>query len=201
MTEHHPDTWIAFSGTRRVAAGSPANALKTLKTFASANPEQPLLIFDAGSSRLVEIDLRAPLSELQDQLPAPAPDQPAAEAAPPATRTPGRPKLGVVAREVTLLPRHWEWLGKQPGGASVALRKLVEAAQRSSRDSDRVRAAQESAYRFMTAMAGDEPNYEEAIRALFAGDLQQLEQLIQSWPRDIGEHAGALAQACKADDR
>ncbi len=71
----------------------------------------------------------------------------------------GRPKLGVVAREVTLLPRHWDWLNAQPGGASVALRKLVEQARRANGDADRARAAREAAYHFMSAMAGDLPAF------------------------------------------
>ena len=82
----------------------------------------------------------------------------------------GRPKLGVVAREVTLLPRHWDWLNSQSGGASVALRKLVEAARLAGDDKDRTRHAQEAAYRFMTALAGNLPGYEEATRALYAAD-------------------------------
>ena len=80
------------------------------------------------------------------------------------------PKLGVVAREVTLLPRHWQWLGSQPGGASVAIRKLVEAARRANQEVDQRRQTQEAAYHFMSAMAGNLPNFEEASRALFAND-------------------------------
>ena len=115
------------------------------------------------------------------------------EAAPPARRGPGRPRLGVVAREVTLLPRHWDWLALQPGGASVAIRKLVEAARRSSGDKDRVRFAQEATYRFVSAIAGDKPHYEEAIRALFAADAARFDKLIAEWPADIRDHALVLA--------
>lgn len=103
----------------------------------------------------------------------------------------GRPKLGVVAREVTLLPRHWEWLAAQPGGASVALRKLVEEARRSQ--SGRARQAQERAYHFMNAMAGDLPGFEEATRALFAGDREGFAERIAGWPTDVREHAAWLA--------
>ncbi|MGK4708801.1 DUF2239 family protein, partial [Pseudomonas aeruginosa] len=100
-------------------------------------------------------------------------------------------KLGVVAREVTLLPRHWEWLAAQPGGASVALRKLVEEARRSQ--SGRARQAQERAYHFMNAMAGDLPGFEEATRALFAGDPEGFAERIAGWPTDVREHAAWLA--------
>jgi hypothetical protein len=105
----------------------------------------------------------------------------------------GRPKLGVVAREVTLLPRHWEWLTTQPGGVSVALRKLVEEARRTHADQDRRRQTQERAYHFMSAMGGDLPGFEEAARALFANDLPRLRELVAAWPVDVRDHAIALA--------
>src|SRR5690606_37999937 len=118
----------------------------------------------------------------------------AAEAPRPAApRGPGRPKLGVVAREVTLLPRHWDWLAAQPGGASVALRRLVDEARRAAVDGDRRRAAQEAAYRFMQAMAGNEAGYEEAARALFAGDIARFEEHSLHWPDDVRDHAALLA--------
>jgi hypothetical protein len=96
---------------------------------------------------------------------------------------------------VTLLPRHWEWLSAQPGGASVALRKLVEEARRANLGRDRVRQAQDSAYRFMFAVAGDRPGFEEATRALFAGDPDRFEQCVDAWPDDIRAHAKQLASA------
>jgi hypothetical protein len=115
-----------------------------------------------------------------------------AKSVPAKVRAPGRPKLGVTAREVTLMPRHWDWLGAQPGGASVALRKLVERALRANGDEDRIRQVREAAYRFMTAMAGDAPGYEEALRALFAGDHSRLRRIVAKWPADVREHALAL---------
>ena len=120
---------------------------------------------------------------------------PAASDDPPsAPRGPGRPKLGVVAREITLLPRHWDWLARQPGGASVAIRRLVEQARRTGEDSDRLRQAQEAAYRFMSVMAGNRPHYEDAIRALFAGDPAGFDQLIAGWPADVRDHVSRLAE-------
>ena len=115
------------------------------------------------------------------------------ETAAPEPRGRGRPKLGVVAREVTLLPRHWEWLGAQPGGASVALRKLVDAARRANGDPDRSRAARDAAYHFMSAMAGNLPGFEEASRALFADDRRRFAALIAGWPGDIRDHIVKLA--------
>jgi uncharacterized protein len=112
----------------------------------------------------------------------------------PQSRGPGRPKLGVVAREITLLPRHWDWLAQQTGGASVAIRKLVEQARRIGEDRDRIRQAQEAAYRFMSVMAGNRPHYEDAIRALFADDRPGFGKLIAGWPVDIRDHASKLAE-------
>jgi hypothetical protein len=111
----------------------------------------------------------------------------------------GRPRLGVVAREVTLLPRHWEWLNAQPGGASVALRKLVDDARRSSGDRDRQRAARDAAYHFMSAMAGNLPHFEEASRALFADDRRRFTGQIATWPADIRDHVVKLAYSDRAE--
>jgi hypothetical protein len=108
-------------------------------------------------------------------------------------RRPGRPKLGVVAREITLLPRHWDWLATQPGGASVALRKLVEEARRSNKEKDCQRLAKEATYGFIRAMAGNEPGFEEATRALFAGNQANFEALVAPWPIDVANHAKKLA--------
>ena len=113
-------------------------------------------------------------------------------------RGPGRPRLGVVAREVTLLPRHWQWLGEQPGGASVTLRKLVDEARRANEGKDRLRRARESAYRFMSAVAGNLPGFEEAIRALFGANHAQFAQSIEPWPHGVRDHARKLADAALA---
>jgi hypothetical protein len=108
----------------------------------------------------------------------------------PSPRPRGRPSLGVEAREVTLLPRHWEWLAKQPGGASVSLRKLVEAAMRQGRTE---RECRDAAYRFLSVMAGDRPFFEDAIRALYQGDRVGFEAHAKVWPEAVRNHARALA--------
>jgi len=136
------------------------------------------LVFEDVSGRQIDLDFRG------------TPNAGEATAEP---RGRGRPKLGVVPREVTLLPRHWDWLNSQPGGASVALRKLVDEARRSSGDADRIRAAQEAAYRFLSAIAGNLPGYEEATRALFAYDRRRFGEHIAGWPEDIRDYAVKLA--------
>src|SRR5207245_11177496 len=127
--------------------------------------------FHADTSAPIELGFRGNIADVLARLPETAKAAATGgEAAQPASRGPGRPKLGVVAREVTLLPRHWDWLAQQRGGASVALRRLVDEARRTHEDKDRIRIAQEAAYRFMSAMAGDRSNYEAAIRPLFADE-------------------------------
>ncbi|OQM73690.1 DUF2239 family protein [Manganibacter manganicus] len=181
------DFCTAFAGEHLLAHG-PLSAV-VLKAKSSIEAGANVLVFDDRTGRLIDLDLRDHADPVAEQVTTDAQAE-----APPAHRTRGRPKLGVVPREVTLLPRHWEWLASQPGGASVALRRLVEEARRAGGEADRRRQGQESAYRFMTAMAGDRPNYEEAMRALFAGDLAKVEELTQDWPQDIADHSLALAR-------
>jgi hypothetical protein len=185
--------FIAFDGDRRVAAGSPATVALAVKRRVEANRNAQILVFDVVTSALIEFNVQGTDKEVRARagLLAPRPAEPDDASAAPSARGPGRPKLGVVAREVTLLPRHWEWLNAQPGGASVALRKLVDEARRGKRDG--LRRGQEAAYRFITAMAGDKPRYEDANRALFAGDAARFETLTAGWPPDIRGHARTLA--------
>ncbi len=194
MDAASPPHCIAFEGDRRVASGALRDVAR-LARQAFDRGDAAILIFDAETSQPVEIDFRGTADDVVARLPETA--QAAADgAAPqaPAPRGPGRPKLGVVAREITLLPRHWDWLSQQSGGASVAIRKLVDEARRGSEDKDRARRAQESAYRFMSVMAGNQPHYEDAIRALFAGDAARFEELVAGWPADVREHARELAE-------
>jgi hypothetical protein len=178
----------AFAGTARIASGELRHvALKARLAHAAGGR---VLVFEDASGRQVDLPLELPEGELLRRL---GHAEPATEPVPRPARGPGRPKLGVVAREVTLLPRHWDWLAAQPGGASVALRKLVDEARKVAGGNDRRRAAQESAYRFMQAMAGDLPGYEDATRALFAGDVARFEEQVATWPEDIREHASLLA--------
>jgi hypothetical protein len=181
--------FIAFSGDVCIAAGDLACVALAAKKAATRPEHDTVLIFDAATSAPVDLDLRGSREDILRRLPA----LPASADQPEAPRGPGRPKLGVVAREVTLLPRHWDWLASQPGGASVALRKLVEHASRANAGKDRIRASQNAAYRFMSAMAGDRAGFEDAARALFAGDADTFNGLVAAWPADICNHLNTLA--------
>ena len=181
----------AFSGPQRIASGELRHVAMKAKQAFDLHPDRPVLVFDDADARTIEVPLELPAADLLRLLA--QPQLAASTDAAPAPRRPGRPKLGVVAREITLLPRHWEWLAAQPGGASVALRRLVEEARKISSGDDRRRAAQEATFRFMQAMAGDQPGFEEASRALFAGDVARFEGHVARWADDVRDHATWLA--------
>lgn len=190
MNETRPTTFTAFAGTRLLASGSLAEVAIAVKMASGGDIPDAVVMFEDATGRSIDLDLRGTHRDIIARLPHPAaPDNPPA----PAARGRGRPKLGVVGREVTLLPRHWEWLNAQPGGASVALRKLVEDARRANSGRDRLRAARDAAYHFMSTMAGNLPDFEEASRALFADDRRKFADLIAKWPVDVRDHVVRLA--------
>jgi hypothetical protein len=183
-------TYTAFLGETRIAAGPIETMLPVVKANFDRDAGALCLIFEDRSGRQVDFDLRGPLSEV------------VARALPKAPRSgPGRPKLGVVSREISLLPRHWEWLEQQPNGASAALRRLVDEARKRAPGEQRARLAREAAGRFMSAMAGNLPAYEEASRALYAADRARFEDLIAQWPRDIRTYLETrAAEAFRSED-
>jgi hypothetical protein len=201
MTLDTPCT--AFEGSRCIANGAFEFVALAAKHAVDAAAQQtqplPVLVFMDATSEVIELDWRgsedtftAHLCALAQKSSDGAEGVADAPAQPAASRGPGRPKLGVVAREVTLLPRHWEWLASQPGGASVALRKLVDAARRATQVQDHARQAIDVAYKFMSIMTGHLPGFEEASRALFAGDLVRMNAHMAAWPADIQQHLKRL---------
>ena len=189
----------AFEGCRLIAAGPLGEVALVVRKAVDSATEGPVHIYDDATGRVIDLDPRGSEEEVLVRLAAQTPVAPAAiqvaDLASDEPRGRGRPKLGVLAREVTLLPRHWDWLNTQPGGASIALRKLVEEARRTSGAKDRARASQEAAYRFMSALAGDLPGFEEASRALFAHDRRKFGEMVAAWPEDVRDHAIRLAFA------
>lgn len=186
MTASPSRLCIAFADSTCIARGSLVEVAAAARDAVARDAQ--ILVFDAESSEPVELDLRGSADEVAARYTHVEKPQAA-----PAKRPPGRPKLGVVAREVTLLPRHWEWLAEQPGGASVTLRKLVERARKEGSPAEKRRRAQDSAFRFMGALAGNEPGFEEATRALYAGDSARFAEITQEWPADVRDHARGLA--------
>ena len=179
--------FIAFDGQRCLARGTLHDVALAVRARAESAPQSRILVFNAKTGEQIDIDTRGSAEDVLRRLPPQAAEDTAAPATGETGRR-GRPKLGVIAREVTLLPRHWEWLGRQPSGASVALRKLVERARRENAALDEVRDAQASCSRFMSAMAGDLPDFEEAARALYARDGDRFDALVAGWPEDLRKH-------------
>lgn len=200
MIQATSQRFTAFIGQQLLTSGPLAEvAIAVMKASKNADAK-PIVIFDDASGRPIDLNLRGTERDIVARLPQPVsiPEAPADDLAAPEPRGRGRPRLGVVAREVTLLPQHWEWLAAQPGGASVALRKLVHEARRASGDRDRSRAARDAAYHFMSVMAGNLPDFEEASRALFAHDQRRFAGLIAGWPGDIRDHIIKLAYGDRA---
>ena len=174
-------TYTAFAGERRIASGPLGRLIPQVKAHLDRRRDDPVLIFEDRTGRQIDFDFRGTSDEELRR----------AVAAPTRPR-PGRPWLGVVCREVSLLPRHWDWLEQQPNGISAALRRLVDEARKRDPEKERARLAREAAGRFMTAMAGNRPGFEEASRALYAGDEARLVELIRGWPKDIRDYVGRL---------
>lgn len=184
--------YIAFAGDKRIASGALAEVAREVRHTLDRQPDANILIFDERTSRKVELDLRGSADEVVARV--------NEETRPRATpRGRGRPKLGVVAREVTLLPRHWEWLGEQPGGASAVLRRLVEDARRGNGPRERARQSGEAVFRFMSVMAGNREGFEEALRAFYRGEREAFHARIAKWPEDIRAHLKHLAAAAWDD--
>ena len=180
-------TYTAFIGSARLAAGDLETVALAAHAARDRQAEMPI-VFEDATGNVVDLDLRGDPQDVVRRL-TPVPH----EAEPPRGR--GRPKLGVSAREITLLPKHWAWLQEQPGGASAALRRLVEQAQQDNAEADQRRRAQTAAYKVMYALAGHLRGYEEALRALYAGEPKRFEAQIEGWPADISDYVLGLASA------
>jgi len=163
-------TYTAFAHDMWIASGTREHVAQTLRAMDATPRASDLLIFDDRTGAQIDLDLRE------------TPEEPA--------RGPGRPRLGVTAREVTLLPRHWDWLATQRGGASASLRRIVDAAMKGDAPAG---AGRDAAYRFLSAIAGDREGFEEAIRALYADDRPRFEALTANWPVAVRDHALGLA--------
>lgn len=199
-------TCTAFDGHRLLLSGLLFEVALAVKAATENGSSNVILVFDDATGHVIDLDLRGTRADVIERLSQP-PQTFVGRYRPRSSELPkpkenevfeprrqGRPKLGVVSREVTLLPRQWEWLAEQPGGASAVLRRLVDDAKRNEGSLLDRRAAQDAAYRFMLAIAGDLPGYEEATRALFADDRPKLEQWIAHWPQDVRSHVLRLAQ-------
>ena len=174
MNEESKENYICFSGHLCIAQGTLTTVAEAAWQFTQTNPSKTTLTFSRKNGEVIDLNLSGALRDVSERY-APVPTI--------AKR--GRPKLGVTAREITLLPQHWDWLSQQPGGASVALRRLVEAARKDSSGEQVTRERITATYKFMAAIAGDLPRFEEASRALFKRQKSQFAKHISKWPSDI----------------
>ncbi|MDB5823567.1 MAG: hypothetical protein JWR21_2271 [Herminiimonas sp.] len=187
MNQSMPLAHTAFLGGHRLATGPLHEVAVAVLRAQQAQPEGHPLVFSDANGQSLDLDLRGGEEAVAARYTVAAPTQ--------APKGRGRPRLGVVAREVTLLPEHWDWLASQPGGASVALRKLVHEARRNGGDRERTRQAHDRAYHAMSTLAGNLAGFEEASRALFAGDYERLVAQMATWPEDVQAYIRQLAEA------
>lgn len=178
----------AFFGTQKIARGNIVDVIPAVKAFFEKSGENPVLLFDNTTSAPIEIDFRGSTEEILSNISSVSEDS---EKKP---LNPGRPKLGVISREISLLPRHWEWLSLQQKGASATIRTLVEEAKKKTAPQDEIQKAQNSLHTFMTAIAGNMPGYEEALRALYSGEKKRFSEVISAWTKDVREHTEELAK-------
>ena len=184
---------LAFSAQKLIAEGAFGEVLQLVKDHIKQNDTGNILFFNGSDGRQIDIDLQSGAGESGNGSGAAAAESGSNQAIP--TKKPrGRPKLGVVGREVTLLPRHWQWLDKQRGGASARLRRLIDQERKATAGDDMIRESQDSANRFMYAMAGNIPGFEEAVRALYARDKAGFDQETAAWPVDIRDCARGFAE-------
>lgn len=169
--------YTAFAGERRIAAGDLRTVLSSVYHHIhreDVSVGHDVLIFRTDTGRQVDFDLSGTLEEVLKRSLPPEP-----------RKGPGRPRIGVQCGEVCLMPRHWDWLERQPKKASATLRRLVEKAMKTMTPEERARERAEAAHTFMWAVAGDLPGFEEASRALYAGKRDVFNALIAPWPEDI----------------
>jgi hypothetical protein len=187
-----PYSHLAFAGDAIIARGALPDVAVSVHRALQSGERRPVIVLEAATSAVVDLDLRGTEQEILQRLArsngGSSTDQ--SDRAP----GPGRPRLGVVSREVSLLPRHWDWLKSQRGGASAALRRLVDEARKQDRGQGETRMWQEAIDRYLRVMAGDRPNYEEALRAFYAHRDADLQALVADWPPDVRSHLAVLLQ-------
>lgn len=182
------DTYTAFDGNKLIFQGSLTDVVLKIKKRLGKEGNSSILIFSNLTGNVVDFNFHGHERDVQRRL-----EVFVTEEAQAISTGPGRPKLGVISREVSLLPRHWEWLATQTGGASATLRSLVEEAKKKSANGNQIKQAQERTYKFMSVIAGDFEGYEEALRALYKRDKKTFLAQIQGWPNDVKNHAIEIA--------
>jgi hypothetical protein len=187
-----PFSHLAFAGDEIIARGELPDVALAVHRALRSGEQRSVIVLESATSQVVDLDLRGSDQDIVQRL-GPAADCTPTES-PNRAPGPGRPRLGIVSREVSLLPRHWDWLKSQRGGASATLRRLVDEARNQSRGRDETSRLQEAIDRYLRVMAGDRPNYEEALRAFYAHRDADLRDLVAAWPADVRSHLYVLLQ-------
>lgn len=207
MLEYLTKPATAFQGHRLLRSGPLVEVALAVKTANENGSSGTILVFDDLTGHQIFLDLRGTKADIIERLsrppqtnigryrPRPTEEAQVVKEEVSESRGRGRPRLGVVAHEVMLLPRQWEWLASHPGGTSAFLRRLVDDAKRDSGYAEKRGAMQEATYQFMLGIAGNFPGYEEATRALFADDRRRLAQCVADWPEDVRAHVMRMAFA------
>lgn len=189
------NTYTAFENHSLLFHGPLADVVLKVKQRLGKSDHSSVLIFSDSTGKILDFNFQGSEKEVAKRLEVYTQDpQPHEQSGP------GRPKLGVMSREISLLPRHWEWLATQPGGASATLRKLVEDAKKKTEGTLSIKQIQERTYKFMSVLAGDLPGYEEALRALYKRDKRGFLEHSTPWPKDIRKHSLALSKSIFTDD-
>ncbi len=178
------ERYSSFIGDRHLFTGDLKGMLSQTHAYISRHGEEGLLIFDNFSGRQIDYNFRVSLEELLGK-----------ELPPTPKKGPGRPRLGVVCGEISLLPRHWDWLQRQRQSASATIRRLIEAAMKEASPEEKTREAIDAAGKFLWTMAGNLSDFEEASRALYAQKWHILDAITAAWPEDIAKHLNMMLKA------
>lgn len=102
-------TFVAFSSGVCIARGSLPMVAVEVKRATDAGAPRAIQVFDAETSEPLDLDLSGTIDDVERRHQVDNASmhgqQPDDAGRPRPAR--GRPRLGVVSREVTLLPRHW----------------------------------------------------------------------------------------------
>lgn len=188
--------FIAFAGHHQIESGTIEQVAAQAKQYIDDGDTERIAIYNDLTGVIIDLDFRGTVDDVVKRL-SDHPMLPREETAEETPRGRGRPKLGVVPREVTLLPRHWEWLGKQRGGSSAAIRRLVDAERKRGRKSEERKEVIEAVHRFIWDIASNFDNFEEVSRALFAGETIKVTDLISGWPPDVQRQVSRMLSRIK----
>lgn len=182
------ETYTAFDNTSIIAHGSLRDVILKTKKILGKSENSSFLIFSDSTGKTIDFNFQGTEKEILKRLEIfVSNSDEKIELA-----RPGRPKLGVISREISLLPRHWEWLATQSSGASSSIRNLIEDAIKKSTSKVSLKQQQEKVYRVMTTLAGDLDGYEEAIRSLYKRDRESFIKFTKGWSKDLRSYLEKL---------